>query len=142
MTISLKPPAVPSLKSTTLTFHPLLSQYLVYIRYRSPAKIDASSPPVPARSSITTFFVSSGSFGINIKRMVSSSSKSLALTSSNSSFAIIVISGSEPSDMISSASFCRWVKSRYCFRFSINLFKSLYSRFRAIYRFWSAMISG
>ena len=131
MMISLKPPAVPSLRSTTLTFHPLLSQYLVYIRYRSPAKIDASSPPVPARSSITMFFASSGSLGINIKRMVSSSSGSLALTSSNSSFAISVISGSDPSEMISSASCCRWVRLRYAVRFSIKALKSLYSRLRA-----------
>src|SRR5690606_17448262 len=70
--ISLKPPLVPSLKSTVSTFQPLLSQYLVYILNKSPAKILASSPPVPARNSTTAFLVSSGSLGIK-RNLISSS---------------------------------------------------------------------
>ena len=56
-------------------FQPLASQNLVYIRYKSPAKILASSPPVPARISSTAFLSSSGSAGSN-NIFISSSSGS------------------------------------------------------------------
>src|SRR5690606_30026746 len=55
---SLKPPDVPSFISTTEVLQPLVSQYFVYIRNKSPAKIEASSPPVPARISTITFLAS------------------------------------------------------------------------------------
>ena len=47
------------------SFHPFFSAYLVYIRKRSPAKMEASSPPVPARISIMAFLLSWGSAGIS-----------------------------------------------------------------------------
>ena len=140
--ISLYPPLVPSLKSTTLTFQPLLSQYLVYMRCKSPAKILASSPPVPALTSTTAFLVSSGSLGISINLISSSSFPMVDFASSSCILAISTISASLPSARISSASFTRSVAVRYPSRLSISALKSLYSLFNWIYCFWSLIISG
>lgn len=71
-TTSLYPPTVPSLKLETSTFQPFISQYLVYIRNKSPAKIAASSPPAPPRISTIALRSSSGSSGISISLISSS----------------------------------------------------------------------
>ena len=104
MIISLKPPAVPSFKSTILTFHPLFSANFEYILNKSPAKILASSPPVPALSSITMFLESSGSFGISIIFNSSSISLIKSLFEDNSEDANSIISLSLSDFKISSAS--------------------------------------
>ena len=76
ITTSLYPPAVPSEKEVISYFQPLDSMYLVYMRIRSPAKMAASSPPVPPRISTIAFFASCGSLGIN-RSLISSSRVSI-----------------------------------------------------------------
>ena len=101
---SFTPPSSVSLMLAISSFQPRLSAYMVYIRKRECANSAASSPPVPARISKTTFRPSSGSFGS--KRMVSFSFRlsSSALASNSSSCAISFKSGSWSS---SSDSFLR-----------------------------------
>ena len=84
--------------------HPFDCAKEVYILYKSPAKILASSPPVPALISITAFFESSGSFGINKTLISSSKGFTLGKFSSNSIFAISFISASLELAIISFAS--------------------------------------
>ena len=72
--ISLYPPAAPSLALDTSNFQPLVSQNLAYIRKRSPAKIAASSPPVPPRISRMAFLLSCGSAGTSNSLISSSNS--------------------------------------------------------------------
>ena len=52
---SLNPPNSVGLESITSYFHFRISQYLLYISYRLRANKAASSPPVPARISMTHF---------------------------------------------------------------------------------------
>ena len=127
MIISLKPPAVPSFKSTILTFHPLFSANFEYILNKSPAKILASSPPVPALSSITIFLESSGSFGISIIFNSSSISLIKSLFEDNSEDANSIISLSLSDFKISSASLIFSLIVLYSFILSTISFKSLYS---------------
>ena len=90
--------------STVLADHPLSKQYFVYILNKSPAKMLASSPPVPALISTTTFLESSGSLGIR-RIFNSSSSFGIILRDSSSCFfAISWISGSDSSLIKSRAS--------------------------------------
>ena len=79
----------------TWIFHPFNSAYFVYIRYKSDAKIFASSPPAAPRISTITFFSSFGSLGINKISKRSSNSGRRGFNSSNSISAISLISGSE-----------------------------------------------
>ena len=72
ITTSLYPPAVPSEKEVISYFQPLDSMYLVYMRIRSPAKMAASSPPVPPRISTIAFSHPAGPVGIN-RSLISSS---------------------------------------------------------------------
>jgi len=118
---------VPSLISTILVFQPLSAQYFVYILNKSPAKILASSPPVPALISTITFLASSGSFGININLMSSSNCGKRASASSISILAISVISSSDPSAIISLASSIFFNNPLYSSPTFITAFKSLYS---------------
>jgi hypothetical protein len=60
---SFRPPTPVSLLDITSIFQPCRSANLLYIRNSSPAKSAASSPPVPALISSTTFFSSFGSLG-------------------------------------------------------------------------------
>ena len=92
--ISLYPPAVPSVISMISCFHFIVSKNLLYMRYKSPAKMLASSPPAPARISTIAFLSSSGSFGIRSNFIFSSKGICLGTRDSNSSLAISFISGS------------------------------------------------
>ena len=100
--ISLYPPTAPSDTSVILSVQPFMSQYFLYILKRSPANKAASSPPVPARISICTFFASSGSFGTRSSLISSSnlgcrlsfscsSSRAISFMSASSSFANIFL---------------------------------------------------
>ena len=71
------------MESTRLTDQFFDSENLEYILNKSPAKILASSPPVPALISTTTFLESSGSLGINKNFNSSSIFGILFSTSSN-----------------------------------------------------------
>ncbi len=72
---SLTPPTSLSLVDITSTRQPCFSANLLYMRKSSYANSAASSPPVPARISSTTFFWSFGSFGIS-RILISASSAS------------------------------------------------------------------
>ena len=61
--VSFNPPTPVSLTESTSGRQPCRSENLLYMRKRSAANRAASSPPVPARISNTTFFSSFGSFG-------------------------------------------------------------------------------
>ena len=64
------------------------------MRNKSPAKMAASSPPVPPRISTMAFLLSSGSAGTNSNFISSSSCGNCDVQESSSSFAISLISGS------------------------------------------------
>ena len=83
-TTSLMAPTPLSLIDRTSTFQRCPSAKRLYIRNRSPANRPASSPPVPARISSTTFFSSFGSFG-TIRTRISASRSSRRASSSASS---------------------------------------------------------
>ena len=125
--ISLKPPAAPSVKLEIAIFQPFISQYLVYMRNKSPANSAASSPPVPPRISIMTFLSSSGSAGTRSNLMRSSISGICFSAVAISSRAISFISGSSSVASISLAScnVCRL--SIYSLRAFMISPKSLYS---------------
>ena len=67
--ISLKPPTVPSEAEITSTLQPCKAANFSYIRNRSPANSEASSPPVPARISSITLRSSIASFGSSATRI-------------------------------------------------------------------------
>ena len=92
--ISLNPPTAPSLTLVMARFQPFDSQNFLYMAKRSPAKRQASSPPVPARISISTFFASSGSFGTRAIFISSSIFGCSSSLTDSSSRAISFISGS------------------------------------------------
>src|SRR5262249_40370206 len=75
MMISLKPPKPVGFELKISTRQPRDSAYRLYMRYSSPAKRAASSPPVPALISIMTFLASLGSLGKirNLRRFSKSS---------------------------------------------------------------------
>src|SRR5271168_5225335 len=82
------------------TFQPCDSAYREYMRKSSPAKSEASSPPVPARISRITFLSSLGSFG-SIRNFRSRSTISRrAVSSCSSSWAICFSSASSASTNI------------------------------------------
>ena len=123
-------------------FHPLVSMYLLYMRKRSPAKIAASSPPVPPRISIITFLSSSGSAGTSRSFISSSSSGMRFSLAESSSRSISLVSGSSSIASISLASemFCR--HPTYSLRASTIFPRSLYSLVSFTYLFWSAITLG
>ena len=126
-TISLYPPAVPSLALVTSTFHPLRSQNFAYIRNRSPANRQASSPPVPPRISSITFLLSSGSAGTSNNFNSCSIPGNL---SSSSSISISAISRSSLSSSCSRISFDSSTLSRAALNLSavrVIVSNSLYS---------------
>ena len=140
--ISLKPPAAPSLALDTSRCQPLRSQYLVYMRKRSPAKSAASSPPVPPRISRMAFLLSSGSLGTSMSFISSSSCGRRCSAAASSSRAISLSSGS-CSFTMSCLHSSRLVSSvAYSFRAAIRSSSSLYSFVRRTYRCWSAMTEG
>ena len=96
---SFKPPTEDSLAEVTSTFQPRVSAKRAYMRNTSAANRVASSPPVPARISSTTFFSSFGSLGSS--RTFSSSSICAICGSSfaTSSWAIARSSGSDSASM-------------------------------------------
>ena len=126
-TISLKPPAAPSLALDTSNFHPLRSQYLEYIRNKSPANRAASSPPVPPRISSIAFLLSSGSLGTSINFMLSSNSGIRFSQAATSSRAISFISASVSCSSISLLSSKFDSKLAYSLRAAIKSSNSLYS---------------
>jgi hypothetical protein len=82
---SFSPPTPVSLLDITSMRQPLRSPNMLYIRNSSAANSAASSPPVPARISRTTFFWSLGSLGMSrIFRSASSASR-LAVSDFSSS---------------------------------------------------------
>ena len=125
--ISLKPPAAPSLALDTSSFQPFVSQYLEYIRNRSPAKMAASSPPVPPRISRIAFRSSCGSAGTSSSLISSSSSGMRTSQRFASSRAISFISGSDSLVMICLASSSPFRHCIYSLRAFMMSFKSLYS---------------
>ena len=90
--ISLYPPTAPSETSVMLNVQPFMSQYRLYMLNKSPANRAASSPPVPARISIWTFFASSGSLGTKRSLISSSNCGWRASFACNSSRAISFMS--------------------------------------------------
>ena len=139
--ISLKPPAAPSLQLDRATFQPFISQYFTYMRYRSPAKSAASSPPVPPRISTMAFLSSCGSAGTRSSLISSSSSGMRASQAAASSRAISLISGSV-SAIIRRASSKPLRHCIYSLRAFMISFSSLYSFVSLTYLFWSAMTFG
>ena len=85
---------MPSFIEVTSTRQPFISQYLLYILNRSPAKIAASSPPVPPLISTMAFLASSGSAGISKSLISSSMGATCGSNSSSSALAISRISAS------------------------------------------------
>ena len=140
--ISLNPPDEPSVKLDTAVFQPFDSQYLVYILYRSPAKMAASSPPVPPRISITTFLLSSGSAGISSSLISSSIGAICGSISSISARAISFISGSCSLAKMSLASFRLFNKVSYRFLAVSTRSRSRYSLLSLTKRFMSAITAG
>ena len=130
------------MKSVTESFHPFASQNLLYIENRSPAKRHASSPPVPARISICTFFASSGSFGISAIFISSSSFGCRLSLAASSSRAISFISGSLSLASMSFASLIPLRQAMYLLRASMMPPRSLYSLVSFTNRRWSAITAG
>src|SRR5258708_6762140 len=91
---SLRPPAPLSLIDIISIFQPLRSAKREYIRNRSAAKSDASSPPVPARISRMMFLASFGSFGTSRILMSASRASRRASSAFISSCASSRLSGS------------------------------------------------
>mmetsp|Transcript_6313 Transcript_6313/g.21660 ORF Transcript_6313/g.21660 Transcript_6313/m.21660 type:complete len:223 (+) Transcript_6313:651-1319(+) len=99
-TPSFTPPLSASFRLTTETFQPTFSQYIWYIRMRSPAQMQASSPPVPALISSMMFFSSRSSFGSSSSRSLSSSSDISCPKAAASSLASSAISASPSASLI------------------------------------------
>jgi hypothetical protein len=96
---------VPSLAEITSTFQPCKAAKRSYIRNRSPANSEASSPPVPARISSITLRSSMASLGNSARRICCASSRLRAASVSRSASAMPRISGSvEGSDISASIS--------------------------------------
>ena len=142
ITTSLKPPELPSLALLISYFHPLFSTNLVYMRNRSPAKIAASSPPVPPRISTIAFLLSCGSAGISNSLICSSicatagssSDTSIrAISRNSSSFSVARISLA-PARLLSAVRYFSLV-------WTIGS-SSLYSLFSAMNFLTSAITSG
>ncbi len=125
----------------TSTFQLLRSAKREYIRYRSPAKIAASSPPVPARISKNTLLSSCGSLGSN--KVCNSCSSVCRVCSAVliSSCAIAFMSLSE-----SLAISCAVSKSSTACKCSVNLEtigpSCAYSLDSLVNSFWLLMTSG
>src|SRR5688572_9916814 len=83
--ISRYPPCSPGFSLRTSTERPFDSAYRAYILKRSPAKMAASSPPVPARTSRNMFLSSRSSFGIRSPERTASSEAMLSWTRVTSS---------------------------------------------------------
>ena len=121
---------------------PCFSAKRWYIRNRSPAKMEASSPPVPPRISRIQSFESLGSLGINISFKTSCISFSAGTNSSNSAFAISRKSSSFSvaiTDFASSMDCNKFWYAMYC---STIFCKSLYSLLKVLNFFKSETISG
>ena len=91
---SLNPPVSELLWLRHSTVQPCFSAYLVYIRNKSPAKIEASSPPAPALISTIVFLPTSGSGGSIAISSFSLFSDFCLFRDSSSIFASSPISGS------------------------------------------------
>ena len=142
MTISLKPPELPSLALLISYFHPFFSMNLVYMRNRSPAKMAASSPPVPPRISTIAFLLSCGSAGINNSLICSSICAKAGSSSATSMRAISRNSSSFSCAKISLASSRLFNAVRYLSLVSTIGCSSLYSLFSATNFLTSAITSG
>src|SRR3989454_6435182 len=77
---SLSPPTAEALLESTSTRQPCASAYRLYILKTSCAKSVASSPPVPARISSTTFFSSFGSLGTRDRKSTRLNSSHLVIS--------------------------------------------------------------
>ena len=104
---SFRPPMPVSLDDITSIRQPWRSAYFEYMRNSSAAKSAASSPPVPARISRTTFFSSFGSFGTSRTFRSATSASRRATSALSSSCASSRMSGSPPD-----ASSSVWAMSR------------------------------
>src|SRR5882757_8547114 len=102
-TISLNPPAVPSLVDRTSTFQRFRSAYLTYMRNRSPANRAASSPPVPARISRIALPSSAASLGRSAIRIALDIASASASTAASSASAMARMSGSRSGSRNSAA---------------------------------------
>ncbi len=125
---SLYPPEDPSVQLLISHCQPFVSKYFRYMRSRSPANIAASSPPAPPRISRTAFLSSSGSAGMSMSFISSSSSGILSSLLAISSRAISFISGSSSEDRISRPSLILASIAIYSLRAFIRSSSSLYSR--------------
>ncbi len=103
---SLKPPAPAAWLSIISIFQPWFAEYLEYILNRSPAKSDASAPPVPALISMITSLFASGSSSSTASSSSSSMSFFLLSSSPNSLFAI---SASSPCVSFSIIFLASWI---------------------------------
>ena len=118
------------------------SAYIEYILIRSAAKSAASSPPVPPRISIITFFSSLGSFG---RRRIFNSSLALSIISSASAISRRIISSNSLSCPASSISLS---SATVCFADFNSLYLSIIGvRSECSLQYlrhdsWSAIISG
>ena len=123
-------------------FQPFDSQNFLYMAKMSPAKRHASSPPVPARISISTFLASSGSLGTSAIFISSSIFGWSSSLTDSSSRAISFISGSLSLARMSFASTIELRHAIYLLRASIMSPRSLYSRVSFTNRCWSAITDG
>ena len=114
----------------------------MYILNKFPAKIPASSPPVPARISSIAFLLSSGSFGRSNTFISFSIGATFPSNSSNSIFAISRSSSSFSLAIISLAVSILLNISLNSLYVSTRGSKSRYSLLSFTYRFISEIISG
>ncbi len=121
---------------------PIFCEYLWYILKRSPAKMEASSPPVPARISRILFLESFGSRGISISFKMDSISSFLGVNSSNSILAISRNSSSFSVDKTDLADSILESTFSYAENCTIILSKSLYSLLSVLYFLRSETTSG
>ena len=110
---SLMPPGPVRFTETMSTFQPCRSAKREYMRKTSFANSAASSPPVPARISSSTFFSSFGSFGTSSSGMPASSSSRRASSARSSSCAISRSSASVSARAISWTLVISWSVSLY-----------------------------
>src|SRR5688572_7285739 len=111
---SLVPPPPVSLRFSSSTRQPCRSAYRLYMRNKSDANSAASSPPVPARISRTTFFSSFGSFGTRRTLISASSTSRRASSEESSSCASSRMSGSFTSSSVAVICATTSLYSRKC----------------------------
>ena len=140
--ISRNPPSPVSFMLTVSVLYFIISAYIVYIRYRTPANSAASSPPAPALISIMTFFSSIGSFGRSSIFSSSSNFAASALEFFSSSSAISRSSGSFSVSSRARASSASLRAFLYSLYFSITGARFALSFMSEVKRSISCIVSG